>query len=283
MGLGTALGTYRYNQYGSASGGTSSSITSSGVSYTLLTFTTDGTLTVSKDGLFDVLLVGGGGNGGNTITNERAGGGGGGGVINRTIYLAAGSYTVAIGAGATGNIARCGGSTRLGSASAARTDLVAVGGGQGGGYRDGTSGGNIFMAWPGGCGGGSSVGGGWASTGALGLQGNAGGNATATFNQGCGGGGGGNAVGADGTSTAGGNGGQGFDASDFLGQSAGTTRLAGGGGGGGPTTNGTGGAGGGGNGGNNNGTANTGGGGGGGSGGNGGAGGSGIVYVRFKI
>lgn len=79
MGLGTALGTYRYNQYGSASGGTSSSITSSGVSYTLLTFTTDGTLTVSKDGLFDVLLVGGGGNGGNTITNERAGGGGGGG------------------------------------------------------------------------------------------------------------------------------------------------------------------------------------------------------------
>ena len=44
--------------YGVASGGTSSSITVSGDSYTLLTFTSDGTLTVATAGWFDVLLVG---------------------------------------------------------------------------------------------------------------------------------------------------------------------------------------------------------------------------------
>ena len=40
--------------YGVASGGTSSSITVSGDSYTLLTFTSDGTLTVATAGWFDV-------------------------------------------------------------------------------------------------------------------------------------------------------------------------------------------------------------------------------------
>jgi len=50
--------------YGAATGGTSSSITVGGIAYTLLTFTTDANLVVSKTGLFDVLLVGGGGGGG---------------------------------------------------------------------------------------------------------------------------------------------------------------------------------------------------------------------------
>ena len=48
--------------YGTATGGASSStITVSGVQYTMLTFTSTATLTVTKAGLFDVLLVGGGG------------------------------------------------------------------------------------------------------------------------------------------------------------------------------------------------------------------------------
>ena len=51
--------------YGVATGGSSSSITVSGNAYTLLTFTSTGTLTVSTAGLFDVLLIGGGGGGGN--------------------------------------------------------------------------------------------------------------------------------------------------------------------------------------------------------------------------
>ena len=49
------------NGYGTATGGTSSSITVGGVNYTLLTFTSDGTLTVTGAGLFDVYMVSGGG------------------------------------------------------------------------------------------------------------------------------------------------------------------------------------------------------------------------------
>jgi hypothetical protein len=67
-----------YTPYGNASGGTSSSITASGVGYTLLTFTSDGTLTVNRSGLFDLLLVGGGGAGGGFGCAGDGGGGGGG-------------------------------------------------------------------------------------------------------------------------------------------------------------------------------------------------------------
>ena len=42
--------------YGVATGGTSSSITVSGVNYTMLKFTTDSNLVVSKAGLFDVMV-----------------------------------------------------------------------------------------------------------------------------------------------------------------------------------------------------------------------------------
>ena len=67
--------------YGTATGGASSStITVGGQSYTLLTFTSDGNLTVSAAGLFDVLLVAGGGGGGadeDAGTNDNGGGGAG--------------------------------------------------------------------------------------------------------------------------------------------------------------------------------------------------------------
>jgi len=49
---------------GVATGGTSSSITVGGLNYTLLAFTTSGTLTVTKSGLFDFLLFARGGGGG---------------------------------------------------------------------------------------------------------------------------------------------------------------------------------------------------------------------------
>ena len=54
MGIASSLGTYRYNQYGVATGGIGSAIstTVSGVSYNYLTFTSDGTLTVTKPGLW---------------------------------------------------------------------------------------------------------------------------------------------------------------------------------------------------------------------------------------
>ena len=90
------------NAYGAATGGSSSSITVGGEAYTLLTFTSSGTLTVTKAGLFDVLIAaGGGGGGGGNGTDFHGGGGGAGGVQTSTVYLSA-NATVTIGGGGVG-------------------------------------------------------------------------------------------------------------------------------------------------------------------------------------
>jgi hypothetical protein len=81
---------------GTASGGSSSSITG----YTLLSFTTTGTLTVSRSGLFDVLIVGGGGGGGTTTDSDPGGGGAGAQVVHLpNTYIGSGTYSVTVGAG----------------------------------------------------------------------------------------------------------------------------------------------------------------------------------------
>ena len=54
------------NLYGLATGGTSSSILVNGVTYTLLTFTGSGTLTILRPGFFDLLVIAAGGGGGGT-------------------------------------------------------------------------------------------------------------------------------------------------------------------------------------------------------------------------
>ena len=85
--------------YGAATGGTSSSITVGGVDYTLLTFTSSSTLTVTKAGLFDVYAFAGGGAG--SPNGYGCGtGGGGGGFARGTAYFSA-DQTVTVGAGST--------------------------------------------------------------------------------------------------------------------------------------------------------------------------------------
>ena len=84
--------------YGTATGGSSSSITVGGINYTLLTFTSTGTLTVTKAGFFDYLLVGAGSGClycGATFPN---GGGGAGAITSGSVYLSA-NTTITIGAG----------------------------------------------------------------------------------------------------------------------------------------------------------------------------------------
>lgn len=264
--------------YGVATGGASTAtITVSGTNYTLLTFTTDSNLVVSKAGLFDCLVVGGGGGAGqNTSLNIFAGGGGAGGVAEQTIYLAAATYAVDIGAG--GARGSSGLTTRL--VTSDRKSLSGVGGGVGGGYAGGSF---ERIGKSGGCGGG-----GLGGTGAerieagLGLQGFDGAVGLTTGNAG-GSGGGATAAGTTGSGTAATVGGAGYDASAFRGESANTTFYAGGGSGGGAsgggTTSGSTARG-------TNGAANSGSGGGGnnatGS-DNGGSGGSGILLIRFKV
>ena len=252
--------------YGAATGGTSSSITVGGESYTLLTFTASSTLTVTKAGVFDVLVVGGGGGGGTSGTLSCGGGGAGGYREYSKIYFDA-NQTVTIGGGGGVNGTR-GAHSRCGQPFAA-------GGGTMKGYelpRQGASG----------------AGGGYYTTPAVGdgITGNNGGSG-GLYNSGGGGGAGG--VGGNSSGGVGGAGGPGLDASAFRGEAATTTYYAGGGGGE-PNSNGTGGSGGlGGVGGGGNGkingvrgatagAANTGGGGG----ADGAAGGSGLVLVRFK-
>lgn len=86
--------------YGTATGGTSSSITVGGINYTLLTFTTDGTLTITKAGLFDYFVLGSGA-GSNTPFN--GGGGGGGGQLVEGIAYFDTNEAVTVGAGGASN------------------------------------------------------------------------------------------------------------------------------------------------------------------------------------
>lgn len=260
--------------YGVATGGTSSSITVSGVNYTLLTFTSDANLVVSRSGYFDVIIVGGGGGAGaEDVTFQRGCGGGAGGVFEGSIWLNAATYAVDVGAGGAGGgtaAAGTGGSLsqlstyyarRGGGGNGKTTATSAQGSSNGGAFTEGNG------SWDGNVGG---------------AQNNPSGTSAA------GGGGYAAAGAASGTGTTGGNGGAGYDISLWLGQTASTTFVAAGGGGSGSVTGGTGGSGIGGNGGTNTTnptapTANRGAGGGGACNGRTAtAGSAGVVYVRFK-
>jgi hypothetical protein len=271
--------------YGTATGGSSSSITVGGLNYTLLTFTTDGTLTVTKSGLFDVLLVAGGaGSAGGSSGGGSGGGGGGGGVMGitstMTLYLDA-NQTIDVGAGGAGSVANTRTTTNNGLQSAIGTKVSVAGGGYGSLSLGDLAGG------AGGSGGGAAydninavagVGGRTVQT----SVGNNGGGSSAF--QAAGGGGGASSAGGAAVTTTGGAGGNGIDISGFI---SGATYYAGAGGGGGGGTGGA--AGNGGVAGKTSGTGNAGvnyGAGGGGSNGGGSAGGAGaagVVYVRFKV
>jgi hypothetical protein len=116
----TTQTTFVTGVYGVATGGSSSSITVGGQNYTLLTFTSTGTLTVSQAGVFDVLVCGGGG-GAFAASGTFYTGGGGGGWSQSTIYIDA-SQTVTVGGGGTTASSTTGGTSSIGT-------LFVVGGG----------------------------------------------------------------------------------------------------------------------------------------------------------
>lgn len=234
--------------YGTATGGSSSTITVGGESYTLLTFTTSANLTVTAEGVFDFVIVGGGGKGGEGYFNGASGGGGGGGgVITGTVGLTAGTHAIVIGAGGTTNL----GGSGLASEPGSPSSLGAIEAAGGGGSCYLQANGNSISAhkgWAmiGGSGGGSQRsdgnfgGGGYA----VGIQGNDGGDGLADIGGGASGGGGGggySSAGANGIAGTGGAGGNGYDPTTFTGSTI-TTAFGAGGGGAGSTTGGTGGS-----------------------------------------
>ena len=268
--------------YGVATGGTSiTPWTVATVNYNGSKFTTDGTLTVSTAGLFDYALIGGGGSGSGGRSSGAVPNGGAGGAgmyVTGTVYLAATTYAVKVGAGEAGVSGR---PVPSASGTTAITNVVAATAGGGGqGY-----GGSGFA---GGQGGGGGTYGSAAGYSSLLSTGFAGGNGVLGATGSGGGGGGAGGVGGNGSGLVGGTGGAGVSVTNFNG---GVSLTIAGGGGGGGTSGGTASDGGGASGNNSNGangTANTGGGGGGGnsidtnvrSGGNGG---SGIAFIRWKV
>lgn len=209
--------------YGTATGGTGvTSTTVGGINYAYTSFTSTGTLTVTKSGLFDVLIFGGGGASAGRPLAFGFPGAGSGGISRQTIYLDA-NTTVTVGAG---------GSTyspttleRFGMGSSSQigvmpTAIAAFGGTSG--FTTTTGVGFLFT------GGGFGSWDGQANDGVSTIQGYKGGTSSGATN--AGGGGGTTAVGGNGSSTTGGAGGTGFDVSAFIGGSA-LGKGAGGGGG----------------------------------------------------
>jgi hypothetical protein len=256
--------------------------------YVVHTFTNSGAYFNSSAVSADVLVVAGGGGGGASF----GGGGGAGGLIYSNGYTVVGgsNYTVTVGAGGAGGVARIDGVGFDGKKSSLGS-LVAYGGGGGGAQW-------TYAGRGGGSGGGSSYifpsGGSATNSGSQGHNGGRGLNASGNY--GGGGGGGAGTVGTNGTSNSQGHGGQGRYFSQFVALGGSPAGWFAGGGAGGSyltgATQGNGGNGGGGNGGNTsgdggggNGVANTGGGGGSGNYSTsyivGGAGGSGIVIVKY--
>jgi hypothetical protein len=279
--------------YGAATGGAGTALGTAigGVNYNVHTFTGDATLTVTKAGLFDVLVFGGGGGGaaGQATTSRTGGGGGAGAKVLTTVYLDA-NTTITIGAGGPA-VGPSSVAAFIGSASLVGSKAAAIGGGAG--VNPGFNLVTPQSSMTGGSGGGGSgctglttgVASAYSST----DYGHSGG--TGTNDSGAGGGGGAGAVGANNSGTTGGAGGAGVEVNTFIG---GSSLFKGGGGGGGGSTGGAGGSSIGGAGGGltaagasaSANTASGGGGGGnpaGGGGINGGAGGSGIVYIRYKV
>ena len=272
--------------------------------YGYILFNSNGTFTINKNILCDILVVGGGGGGGINIGS----GGGAGGVVYITNYsLTSGTYSIIVGNGGSPMQSAADASTANGGNSIIRdsnnNDIITALGGAIGSSQSSTF--NGIAPKNGGSGAGGTRNG---TTGGSGIQktsgtisaisrtngyGNAGGNGTNTAPWPCGGGGGAGGIGGNGSGTIAGNGGIGIQINI-----TGTNTYYAGGGGGGAykdgtynnTSAGTGGLGGGGNGSLGSesaisGLANTGGGGGGG--GNaaniGGAGGSGVIIIKFPF
>ncbi len=217
-------------------GGTITTPTISGTTYTLHQFTSSGTLTCTTTKTAKILVVAGGGGGGGVI----GGGGGAGGLIYQSSYaLSASSYSITVGSGGAGGSGwnTSGQDGKVGTNSVFDVNtvtqkLTAVGGG-GGGYHGGaTPSGNKNGGSGGGRAAEQNTGSSVVGTGTSG-QGNNGGNGYSDGSYLAGGGGGAGSVGANASSTVGGNGGSGVNYSSTFGTSVGNSGWFASGGGGG--------------------------------------------------
>jgi hypothetical protein len=123
--------------------------------YKYVTFTGNGSLVIDRAGEADVWIVAGGaGGGGGRNGWNTGGGGGGGGIFGQTVVLAAGTYTVTVGAGGALGAGSSSGAPGLGSdGSYSQINAFYAVGGGGGGAADALAPGPGRF---GGCGGGAA-------------------------------------------------------------------------------------------------------------------------------
>ena len=119
-----------------------------GYDYKYVSFTSDGTLTVTRGGYADVLVVAGGGGGGGGTPNSAGGGGAGGYIYIENYFLDAGNHDVVIGSG---------GASLTDGSESVLGKLIAVGGGAGqptfgDGNKGGSGGGGGYISGTGGSG-----------------------------------------------------------------------------------------------------------------------------------
>ena len=140
----------------SATGGTTSTYSSGGVTYKVHTFTSSGTFIADSAGSVDVLVVAGGGGG----SGAFAGGGGAGGIVHAGGYnIGPNSFLVSVGSGGGGGLGWQNSTNMQGNTGGDSSvfGFIAKGGGGGSGFYGGSYGTstlNVNYAIPGGCGGG---------------------------------------------------------------------------------------------------------------------------------
>jgi hypothetical protein len=167
-----------YGGQAQARGGAEKELSVGDLRYRIHTFTNSGTLTVTRDGELEYLIVAGGGGGG---ALWQGGGGGAGGFLDGNARVSSGSLLVTVGVGGTG-----GGENRRGISSGGNSSIKGIGVAVGGGF--GASEGQGPAA--GGSGGGGAHGKGYEGAAGTDGQGYAGGKAGYTDGAGGGGAGG---------------------------------------------------------------------------------------------
>ena len=183
----------------SATGGSITNI----AGYRVHAFTTSGNFVITQGSSdIDYLIIAGGGGGGHGASPPQFSGGGAGGVIQGSVSLGVGTYSIVIGGGGTGNS-----STPSNGANTTAFGLTAIGGGGGG-----NGGGGFGNSGGSGGGQGGTGGSGNSPTNASGTsgQGNAGGARSNDTSDAAGGGGGFSSAGQNGVSGTSGNGGAGL-------------------------------------------------------------------------
>jgi hypothetical protein len=144
-------------KFAEVSGTPTGTYTDGGIDYAYWTFNSNGSLTVTKAGFLDILVVGGGGGG---ARNQIRCSGGGAGCVRYGIFeVGATTYSITVGAGGAGAFSNSAGDLQIGGNGSPSTfgSVLRSGGGGGGSSRSNAAGYSLSAVGDGGSGGGANT------------------------------------------------------------------------------------------------------------------------------